>query len=341
MRTILLASLGAATILVAACSSDGDRDGDGGSATSSSSTSSAGGAPAVDIDSFTESVAASICGALARCCDAQSTTDYFASYAQSTLLATFVTQIPPQHAFADAKECAATLKQMLDITPFGDWVAAVKAGRVTFEPAAFAVCKETLDGAACGAEVGMALTDGTCFGFLPPPGGALQRSAFHRTGKTGDPCAPIRDGVGAGFFGDCDPTGYFCCYADPQKPGVCALPFDANGAPRAGTCKAASQAGEVCAVFGSVQICATGLSCDSTSDHCVADSDAPLAVGATCVDAGFNLLGICQDSWCDILGSAKCEPLKADGSQCGGGDECQSTACVKGQCGAPTFCTGP
>lgn len=208
------------------------------------------------------------------------------------------------------------------------------------DPAALATCKAALDGAACGKDVGLALTDGTCFGFAAPPGGALQRKTFGRTAKAGDACSPLRDGVGAAFFGSCDPTGFFCCYEDAQSPGKCALPFDKDGNARAGACKAASKPGESCSIFGSLQICVTGASCDGT-DHCAVDSDAPLAPGDTCVDAGFNLLGLCQASYCDVLGTGKCEPTKADGADCLGGDECQSTACVSGKCGAPTFCKGP
>jgi hypothetical protein len=94
-------------------------------------------------------------------------------------------------------------------------------------------------------------------------------------------------------------------------------------------------------VLGSLQVCVTGTSCDGATDKCVSDGDAPLMAGDACADASFNLLGICQESWCDVIGSGKCEPLKADGATCTGGDECQSTACVQGKCGAPVFCKGP
>lgn len=86
----------------------------------------------------------------------------------------------------------------------------------------------------------------------------------------------------------------------------------------------------------------SGICTQKTSaDKCVSDGDSPLALGDLCVDASFNLLGICQDSGCDLLGSSKCEAPKADGSACMGGDECLSSACVMSKCGAPTFCKGP
>jgi hypothetical protein len=286
-------------------------------------------------------VAGAICSALYRCCDTQSITDYFGPYAQSTLLASFTAKIPPAHAFANEAECAATVKEMLDITPFGDWVKEAEAGNVSFDASAAAACKSALDGAACGKDVAAALFDGTCFGFSPPPGGQFQRKIFTRTKKAGEACAPIHDGIGAGIFGTCDPTGFFCCYDDPTKPGSCGFPFDKNGNPRTGTCKAASKIGQSCTIVGSLQVCATGSSCDSQSNTCVSDGDAPLALGDACTDASFNLLGICQNSYCDILGSGKCEALKNDGTACGGGEECLSGACVQGTCGAFTFCVAP
>lgn len=327
--------------------------GSGSSTSSSSSTTGVGGSPGSTSSSstgvgggtgagaLTEVAAGSICKALSRCCDATSVKDYFAPWAQSTLLASFAAKIPPQHAFADDVECATTVKQMIDITPFGDWVAAVAAGRVAFDPAALAACKATLDGAACGKDVGAALFDSTCLGFGPPAGGPFQRSMFQRLGKTGDACSPIHDGVGAAFFGSCDATGFFCCYANAQSPGKCALPFDKNGVPRAGVCAPASKVGQTCSVLGDVQVCVTGAGCDGVTSKCLSDGDSPLALGDVCVDGSFNLLGICQNSWCDLFGTSKCEAPKADGSACMGGDECLSLACVTGKCGAPTFCKGP
>lgn len=330
-------STGGSTGSGGSAGSGGDTSTGGMTSSGGSTTTTSGTGPA---SGFTETVAASVCGALFRCCDAASFNDYFAPYAGSTLLADFTSQIPPQHPFADEAECAATLTQMLDIVPFGDWVSAAEAGKVTFDQAAFNTCKSTLDAAACGKDVGVALTDGTCFGFAAPPGGPFQRKSFERTQSAGAACSPIRDGVGAAFFGTCDPTAFFCCYENPAFPGDCALPFDKDGLPRAGKCKAASQVGDPCSVLGSVQICVTGASCDN-SDHCASEGDAPLQLGDTCVDAGFNLLGVCQGSYCDVLGTSKCEPLKSDGMDCFGGDECESTACVMGKCGAPTFCKGP
>jgi hypothetical protein len=282
-----------------------------------------------------------VCKALFRCCDGASQTDYFGPWAQNTLLAAFKSKLPPSHAFADEAECAATVKGMMEITPFGDWVTEAKAGHVTFDAAAADVCKTALDSAACGVPVASALTDGTCFGFAAPPGGDLQRKSFQRVGKVGDACVPIHDGVGTAFYGTCDPKATFCCYDDAAKPGKCGYPYDANANARSGSCKAASANGAACALSGSLQLCTTGSSCDGATNHCVADGTAQLNIGDDCVDGSFNLLGICQASYCDVLGTGKCEALKVDGAACMGPEECANGACVMGACGASTFCVGP
>ena len=159
-----------------------------------------------------------------------------------------------------------------------------KAQAVTLDEAAYSACRSALDGAACGAPVGAALGDSTCFGFSAPLGGAQQRAMFHRTAGPGTACAPIRDGIGSAFFGTCDPTKAFCCFEDATKPGACSLPFDGAGTPRAGTCKAASDVGQACEMVGDVRFCKTGLACDADSSTCAAGADAPLPVGTACLD---------------------------------------------------------
>jgi hypothetical protein len=164
---------------------------------------------------------------------------------------------------------------------------------------------------------------------------------FSRTrASSSDACDPIKDGTGARFFGSCDPTQAFCCYENAQTPGKCAYPFEADGTPRKGHCKAASPDGEACSmVGGSVQLCVTGVDCDSSTGKCVAPVQKPLAVGDPCIDKSFNELGQCANSWCDALGSSKCEALKADGATCLASYECVSKGCNGGKCGAPTTCT--
>ena len=68
---------------------------------------------------------------------------------------------------------------------------------------------------------------------------------------------------------------------------------------------------------------------------------APLALGAPCMDAAYNLLGTCTDSYCDVFGTRACEALKVDGATCASYEECASGACPGGTCGPDPFCVAP
>lgn len=310
-------------------------------ASGASGAAGAGGSSGIPIDQLTASVASSICNALFRCCNAQDVEDYFFSYANNQELQDlgYDDQLPPNAALADEAACTALVAEMLDIVPFGDWMAQANAGKVTYHPDAARTCADTLDAATCGVEVSSALFDSTCFGFNAPVG-PTQRSIFTRTmGPGDDGCVPLRDGTGARFFGTCNPLEAFCCY---EKAGVtgCAFPFDGDGNPRTGTCQAVSLENEACSGgLDNVQLCQTGLDCDFDENVCVAPGTTPLQVGEDCIDSSFNLLGECQDSWCDMTGSSKCEPYKADGESCVFPQECENGACEGGVCGSPSYCT--
>jgi hypothetical protein len=316
----------------------------GSSASSTSATGStgAGGAPEVPLDEFTARAAGAICGALFRCCDGAEQARYFAPHGAADSLAAYKSQIPPAKSFVDEAECKSTLGAMLAIEPFGDWVTQAQAGKVSYDAASAAACVSALEGAACGDDVTAALFDSTCLAFVAPSGGANQRSMFDRTAAPGTACSPIFDGTGARLFGTCDPTKAFCCYENPANPGKCAGAVDASGQKRSGTCKAASAAGQACYVKVApldFQICATGLSCGFDSGTCVADLDGPLAAGDACVDANeFNVLGNCQNSYCDVFDTLECQPLKTDGASCMGSEECASGGC---NCATPGDFTCP
>ncbi len=306
-----------------------------------------GGPPSIDavgdppaLDRFYADAADAVCGALVRCCDDTAQQEYFAAFAASELLVEFRDRLPPEVTL-DEPACREVLAEMWTIVPFGDWIRAAERGDVTFDGAAFAACTATLDGATCGAGVRAALYDGTCLGFAPPAGGAEQRRMFHRTAGVDHACAPIRDGLGAAFFGTCDPTAAFCCYTNVDDPELgCTYPFDGDGVPRAGTCAAAVAPAGACSVTPPLAICQTGASCDADTLRCVAESSAALAVGEPCIDAGFNLLGECVDGFCDIFGTSRCAALRADGAACGAGYECQGGACPAGTCAPITSCDG-
>lgn len=268
--------------------------------------------------------AAAICGALFRCCDDDLVT-YFGPYRENDRLAAFKDQLPPAAALDEAG-CRAVLAPMLDIAPFGDWVHAANAGTVVYDPAAFEACITALDHATCGESARKALWDSECLGYAAPAGGAEQRSMFHRTGGVGAACSPIRDGIGSVFYGTCDPKLAYCCYSDPARPG-CQFPFDGGGAVRPGQCAAVAAIGAQCTTSAPIQLCATGNDCDDDTGTCVAPLQGNLAIGATCVGNSYNLLGVCQDSFCDLFGSKRCEPLRNDGTTCTTGDECRSGSC--------------
>ena len=304
----------------------------------------AGVAPADDaavgdgLTTFTDAAATAICGALFRCCGSSDLEVYFSTYRASELLAAYRDRMPPR-ATLDEPGCRALVAEMLGVTPFGDWIREAAAGNVTFVPPAFAGCLADLGDAACGEEVTRALFDGTCLGFAAPAGGAEQRAMFRRERGPGASCVPLRDGIGAGFFGTCDPTVSFCCYDDAAHPDRgCTYAFDAAGNPRTGSCATAAGVGQPCSIMPPLVLCQTGLDCDGESGKCVAPVTASLAVGAPCVDQSYNLLGECVNSFCDVLGSGLCAPLGADGASCISGYECRSGSCQGGACGAVTFC---
>ncbi|MDQ3367776.1 MAG: hypothetical protein M3680_20320 [Myxococcota bacterium] len=147
------------------------------------------------------------------------------------------------------------------------------------------------------------------------------------------------DGIGAAFYGTCDPDVTFCCYAEPGRTG-CQYPFDAQNQPRTGTCIPVAPDGSTCASTVPVQLCATGTDCDAATLPCVTPVEMPLAIGQPCIGAGFHTLGTCQASFCDIFGSKRCEPLRVDGTACTGGDECSSGLCREQVCRPMDVCTG-
>lgn len=274
-----------------------------------------------------------ICSALFRCCSAGDIEAYFAPLLAHNRLAAFAGRLPPA-ATLSATACPSLLGEMFEITPFGPWVEAAELGTVGFDAAAAAACLDELSSASCGAEASAALFDSTCFGFAAPPGGSIQRRIFVRTRTAGESCVPLNDGFGGAIFGTCDPEAAFCCVPSAQDPSRCVI------GTAAGTCRAASQVGEVCA-FAPLQVCATGLECNA--DVCETPNLTPLATGDLCYDtASFTLLGECTDGYCDLFGTSRCESPRALGVACSQGYECLSGFCSASSCAEPPpYCAGP
>ncbi len=310
-------------LAIAGCGDPGRQVAPDGS-TAASTDAAATDGPAEDLAAITRRAADAVCGALYRCCDAD-LVDYFAPYVANERLAAFHGRLPPASPL-DEGACRDVMREMLDTMYLGEWVEAAETGEVTFDGAGFAGCVGDLGTATCGIEARTALWDSTCFGLAAPAGGEEQRRFVRRTRGAGASCGPVRDGLGGVFYGTCDPAAAFCCYQDPARPG-CQFPFDGNGGTRPGSCQAVAAVGRACSAAPPLALCATGVNCDAEDDTCVDPPEVSLANGATCVDGSYNLLGTCSDGWCDVLGTRRCEPRRADGATCFGADECTSGLC--------------
>ncbi|MCB9620689.1 MAG: Ig-like domain-containing protein [Sandaracinus sp.] len=306
----------------------GRRDEDGGS--------DGGVVPSGRLATLIEEAADAICAGLVRCCDDAAMAQFFGPIASAESFESFRPRIPPMATLTE-EECGDVLTEIYAIRPFGDWVDAAARGDVTFVESELDACLSELEEAECGAEMASRLFDGECLAFVAPNGGASQRRVFERTGTEGDGCAPISDGLGAGFYGTCDPTQAFCCYRMPGSED-CGFPV----AGTVGTCAAASGEGERC-TYGSLplQLCETGLYCNDMG-RCEAEATAPLENGDTCATAGFDILGQCTDGYCDLLGTRQCRARKANGDSCSGAEECSGGECsgTPRVCRTSTFCAG-
>ena len=286
----------------------------------------------IPLTSFIETAAAGICDAMFRCCSTTDVDDWFAPIGFNPRFEEMVDELPP-NVDVTADSCPALVEEVFTIAPFGPWVTAVENGHAGYDGQAAHSCLEALDAAACGDDVTAALFDGTCLAFNAPRGGDVQRLMFERRSVDGDACTVLSDGVGGGFFGSCDPALAFCCVTRDDGSGSCGI----GSAESVGTCQVAGQEGDVCGLFPTLQICATGLDC-GLDDRCEAPVDTPLSVGDLCYQ-DFSLQGRCVESWCDLLGTTVCEPYLEDGAECQMAESCASGFCDT-VCSQPTFCRG-
>lgn len=289
------------------------------------------------VEAFVTATAATICGKLTACCDPASVNRFFAPFLAAAgdpadLYAAYTDSIPP-NAPLDPATCPALLRDLYLAGPFGSWAAKVAAGEVTFASYAAEGCRQTIETAACGAELEAAISYGSCVDIAAPEPGT-QRPMFQRTQGPGATCSSIRDGFGGLYYGSCDPTVSFCCQG---TGGRCGLPTGTG----TGVCVAAAQEGEACSYFGDITLCATGLDCDIDSNTCVSSVLPELGRGDTCFDSATNdFVGDCVDSWCDFFGTGRCESLVANGGTCLTGEECETGNCESGVCAISTFCGG-
>jgi hypothetical protein len=283
-------------------------------------------------DTLIGEAAAAICDALFRCCESTSLNAYFDAYAHNERLAEFADRLPPQ-ATPTPESCPGLVEGMLTVVPLGAWTDAVRAGRARIVPERADACVAALRGAACGGALAAALYDPTCFWLGAPVGGDQQRTVFERFQSTGDTCAPLTDGFGGLFYGTCNPNTDYCCFGEGDD---CGFPEEAGGV---GLCRPAGDVGDDCSQVP-VHLCRTGLDCGD-DNRCHAPATTPLAAGDPCVDASFNLLGLCVDTYCDFFESRTCLPRKSDGEPCSGPEECVALSCVDGLCAPSTFCVGP
>lgn len=305
-----------------ASADDGAGDDGGGSDGSGGGGSGSGGGDGVGeglpIDALIDDAAAAWCDAVLRCCDGEDQAWAFAGWREDARIAHLSGRFPPDVTL-DAASCTAVVSEAWPELWIGDWLEAHGSGLVGYDGAEADACIAELEVAACGDPVIDAMFDGTCFGSSAPAGGDQQRRVFERTATEGT-CVPIADGFGGLYYGSCDPSEAFCCI----DAGTGCSPYPVPG--DVGDCVPASGLGEACDALPPMQLCETGLEC--IEGRCEAISYEALALGEACYDSSnFSLLGLCEDSWCDLFGSAACEPLKADGDACFGGEECVSGYC--------------
>jgi hypothetical protein len=293
--------------------------------------SAAPGAPTTPrLETFVVDVAAATCAAAFRCCDAADRDVIFAPIrndgADEWSLAAFRSRLPPEDADFTEAECRAVLAEAYAIRPFGSWISEVSAGRVEFVADAYASCLEALETASCGDEMAAALTDSTCFAFVPPVGGETQRRMFRREGQPGDPCRRLEDGVGAGLYGTCDPLRAFCCFDRPDVGSSCWLPSTPDAV---GTCRAVAATGESCNFSPrSFQLCATGSDCgDEGTCEAPASSLPVVAEGQRCFEDLRFVANCGPDASCDVLGTGTCVGLRELGEACEDPSVCRSGVC--------------
>ena len=276
-----------------------------------------------------------MCDAMFRCCDTNSHDWFFQSWRSNTLVADRVDEMPPNTPL-DESSCPALVADLMVDTWLGDWATALQDGLVEIDSTGAAECLTEIEEATCGDSLRTAFLDSTCFSQVAPGGGEEQRRFLERNALEGATCMPVRDGFGGLYYGSCNPNEAFCCVSDGT--GDCS-PFPTAG--EAGVCLAVANDGQACSQDAPLKMCKTGSSC--MDGRCVANASASLSLGEVCYEPStYSLMGDCVDGWCDLFGSAQCEPLKVNDELCTTGEQCSSKWCddTSRMCTENPICNG-
>jgi hypothetical protein len=146
-----------------------------------------------------------------------------------------------------------------------------------------------------------------------PAGGDEQRRMFARTATAGAACGPIRDGIGATFYGTCDPTAGVLLLPGAGRDG---LPVPLRLRRRAAPRDLPGGGGGRSGLLG--RVAAAALRHRQRLRR--RDRSLP-AAGHRAAGQRPGLrrrrlqpAGRVRRRWCDVLGSKRCEPRRADGA---------------------------
>lgn len=271
---------------------------------------------------FDADAATKICAKLTACCSDADFKSYMNNYTGAPYTVP-ADKIPP---IADCqKTVQAQLKGLHD-----KWVASIKRGRMSYDPAKAASCLATIDAAACGPILSRAIFDEACFGVR-------NNEVFEKTAKIGDPCEDLGDST---FYGECDPTlGY--CDGPPSKV------TDRR-------CVPWRKQGEDCSAVPLWKFCDTrnGAVCEggsaSVPGKCSRNGKS-IPLGGSCGASSGPIDDCVTGSFCDET-TMKCVATKKDGDACHWNYECASLypySCYPadplgagGKCGSKAFCGG-
>lgn len=301
-----------------------------------------------DVETFPETAAEAVCGAMFRCCGLEGRARYFEPLQWNDRVPSdLMREIPP----TDEVTCRRVVAQLLRVAIFPDWIDAARRGQVEYLPDGSLECRRTLTNAPCSYLLTNTLLDRRCF-YLGDSG-SLGRRMFRPVAREGDACRSVREArYPFDFYGSCDPGVAFCCLPDPMDATRCMGFFDADHAHvTEGRCRRTTAPDESCTSaavsFGSgIRLCARGLVCGLASRVCLAsDHETTLAIGDPCYDSvegrGLGQCPLDRGVWCDLFrpmgqraATNTCVEFVANGGSCAYESDCASYRCVEGVCRA-------